>query len=42
MFSMNLDGTGFTVLHSFAVAGNEGRMPYGGLIISGRRFSGLL
>ena len=40
VFSMNLDGTGFTVLHSFAAAGDEGRVPYGGLIISGATIFG--
>src|SRR5665213_1885419 len=34
VFSVNADGTGFTTLHSF-VAGSDGGLPWGALILSG-------
>jgi uncharacterized repeat protein (TIGR03803 family) len=35
VFKMNMDGTGFTVLHEFAGGGNDGWKPWSGLAITG-------
>ena len=39
MFSMNVDGTGFTILHSFGT-GTDGRSPSGDLTIIGSKLFG--
>ena len=35
VFSMGLDGNGFTILHSFGSGVHDGRNPYGSLLING-------
>src|SRR5262249_98848 len=44
VFAVNTDGTGFTVLHSFAPlsngTNNDGAYPYGDLILSGNTLYG--
>jgi uncharacterized repeat protein (TIGR03803 family) len=45
VFSVNTDGTGFTVMHSFTVGGNndtnlDGYYPYAGLVLSGTTLYG--
>jgi uncharacterized repeat protein (TIGR03803 family) len=39
VFKLNIDGTGFTVLHAFT-GGSDGRNPYAGLILSGNTLCG--
>jgi uncharacterized repeat protein (TIGR03803 family) len=41
VFSVNTDGTGFTVLHSFAGASTDGSTPYGALLQSGSTLYGM-
>ena len=41
VFSINTDGSGFTLLHSFAGGTNDGVNPYGGLTLSGSALYGL-
>ena len=41
LFSMNVDGTGFTLLHSFAGGASDGSAPYGSLTLSGTKLFGL-
>lgn len=41
VFKMNTDGPGFTVLHSFISATNDGQQPFGSLIQSGPTLYGL-
>ena len=38
LFSINTDGTGFNLLHSFTGAGTDGALPYGDLTLSGSKF----
>jgi uncharacterized repeat protein (TIGR03803 family) len=40
LFSINTDGTGFTVLHSFSIATNDGENPNPHLIIAGTKLYG--
>jgi len=40
-FRMNTDGTGFTVLHTFAGGERDGGDPYGSLTLSGSTFYGM-
>ncbi len=40
VFKLNTDGTGFTILHSFAGYPNEGAHPYAGLILSSNTLYG--
>jgi len=35
IFSIGIDGAGFTILHEFVGGGNDGANPYGGLLIDG-------
>ena len=41
IFSIHTDGTGFTLLHTFSVAGNDGFSPMGSLIVSGSTLYGV-
>ena len=41
LFSMNTDGSGFGVLHSFAGGVSDGANPYGTLTLSGSKFYGM-
>jgi len=41
VFSVNPDGSGFTVLHSFASGTGDGANPYGGLVLSGSTLYGM-
>ena len=41
LFAMNTDGTGYTVLHSFAGAPSDGRNPYGAVTIAGSKLYGM-
>jgi uncharacterized repeat protein (TIGR03803 family) len=41
VFQMNTDGTGFSLLHSFAGGGSDGRNPYGSLTLSGATLYGM-
>ena len=40
VFSIDTNGTGFTVLHSFTYYGSDGGRPYGSLILSGNALYG--
>jgi len=40
-FKVNTDGTGFTLLHSFAGGGSDGRLPNGSLTLSGSTLYGM-
>ncbi|MCO6449946.1 MAG: hypothetical protein J5I90_04065 [Caldilineales bacterium] len=40
LFRMNLDGTGFTVLHEFAIGDDNGTKPWNGLAVSGSTIYG--
>jgi uncharacterized repeat protein (TIGR03803 family) len=40
VFAMNVDGSGFTNLHSFNSGNSEGHYPHGGLVVSGRSLYG--
>ena len=40
VFAVNTDGTGFTILHTFAGPPSEGANPYAGLILSGNTLYG--
>ena len=41
IFSMNVDGTGFTVLHSFTGGSSDGSFPLGSLTLSGSTLYGM-
>ena len=41
LFSMNTDGTGFSLLHSFAGGTSDGAYPFGSLTFSGSKLFGL-
>ena len=41
VFSMNTDGTGFGLLHSFTFSATDGRSPYGSLSLSGSTLYGM-
>ncbi|MCX6908603.1 MAG: hypothetical protein NTY01_11240 [Verrucomicrobia bacterium] len=41
LFKINTDGSGFTILHSFASNGNDGYRPSGPLILSGSTLYGM-
>ena len=41
IFSMNLDGSGFTLLHSFTGGSDDGAVPMGSLTLSGSKFYGM-
>ena len=41
IFSMNTDGTGFTVMHSFTGGATDGQSPYGDLLFSGSTLYGM-
>ena len=41
IFSMNTDGTGFGLLHTFTVSASDGRVPYGSLTLSGSKLYGM-
>jgi uncharacterized repeat protein (TIGR03803 family) len=41
IFSLNTDGTGFSLLHAFAAGGLAGRAPQGNLTLVGTKFYGL-
>jgi len=41
IFKMETDGTGYTVLHSFSGGTNDGREPYGSLILDGSTLYGM-
>jgi uncharacterized repeat protein (TIGR03803 family) len=41
LFSMNIDGTGFDLLHSFIGGANDGSRPYGSLTLSGSTLYGM-
>jgi uncharacterized repeat protein (TIGR03803 family) len=41
LFSMNTDGTGFRMLHSFSGGANDGRSPFGSLTLSGSKLYGM-
>jgi uncharacterized repeat protein (TIGR03803 family) len=41
IFSIGTDGTGFTVLHSFTGGSNDGKSPYGSLLLSGSKLYGM-
>ena len=41
VFSMNTDGTGIAVLHSFLNSGKDGLLPSGSLTLSGSKFYGM-
>ena len=41
IFSINLDGTGFTLLHSFTTSGSGGYWPYGSLTLVGSKLYGM-
>lgn len=40
-YKMNINGTGFTILHSFTAAGSEGAYPYGNLLLIGNKLYGI-
>lgn len=40
IYSMNLDGTGYTILHNFAGAPADGKNPSGGLVVAGGKLYG--
>ena len=41
LFSMNSDGTGFGLLHSFTGSASDGAIPYGSLTLSGTKLYGM-
>ena len=41
VFSLNTDGTGFSLLHSFAPGGSAGAFPLGSLTVSGTKLYGM-
>jgi uncharacterized repeat protein (TIGR03803 family) len=41
IFSVNTDGTGFSLLHSFSEMANDGRNPQGSLTLSGSKLYGM-
>jgi len=41
IFKINMDGTGFVLLHSFSSATGEGYCPYGSLVLSGSTLYGM-
>ncbi len=41
VFRMNMDGTGFQVLHSFSSAASDGQWPIGSLLLSGSTLYGM-
>ena len=41
VFTMNIDGTGFQLLHSFASGSTDGSTPYGSLTLSGSTLYGM-
>lgn len=41
VFKLNIDGTGYTTLHSFSGGDNDGGLPQGGVILSGGTLFGL-
>ena len=41
LFSMNTDGTGFGLLHSFTGGVSDGSKPYGSLVLSGSKLYGM-
>jgi uncharacterized repeat protein (TIGR03803 family) len=41
VFRINVDGTGFQIMHSFASAGDDGQGPYGSLILCGPDLYGM-
>ncbi|MBI5843049.1 MAG: hypothetical protein HZB23_00095 [Deltaproteobacteria bacterium] len=41
IFSINEDGSGFTLLHEFSGGGNDGFSPRGSLLLSGGKFYGM-
>ncbi|MBW2071484.1 MAG: hypothetical protein JRI89_09525 [Deltaproteobacteria bacterium] len=41
IFKINTDGTGFSLLHSFTGGANDGRNPFGSLILSGSTLYGM-
>ncbi len=41
IFKINTDGTGFSVLHSFTGAANDGKTPFGSVIVSGSTLYGM-
>jgi uncharacterized repeat protein (TIGR03803 family) len=41
VFSMNTDGSGYSILHDFSTGGSDGANPYGGVILGGDKLYGM-
>ncbi|MEJ2744427.1 MAG: hypothetical protein P8123_01885 [bacterium] len=41
VFSMNTDGSGYSILHDFSTGGSDGANPYGGVTLAGDKLYGM-